>query len=55
MAGLINGYQKYNCIPKLMLDFNISSWGIPQNSLTPTLLKKWKAFAALDILRYNKL
>ena len=56
MAGLINVVTKNtDCIPKLMLDFNISSWGEFQNSLTIKFLnkKKWKAFTTLDILRYN--
>ena len=56
MAGLINVVTKNtDCIPKLMLDFNISSWGEFQNSLTIKFLdkKKWKAFAALDIFLYN--
>ncbi len=56
MAGLINVVTKsVECIPKIMLDFNISSWGEVQNSLTFKLIdkKRWKSFTALDIFLYN--
>ena len=38
-----------------MLDFNISSWGEVQNSLTFKLIdkKRWKSFTALDVFLYN--
>ena len=56
MAGLINVVTKsVECIPKIMLDFNVSSWGEVQNSLTFKLIdkKRWKSFTALDIFLYN--
>ena len=56
MAGLINVVTKdVNCIPKIALDFNLSSWGELQTSLSLKYLdnKKLKAFSAIDIFQYN--
>ena len=56
MAGVINVVTKdVNCIPKIALDFNLSSWGELQTSLSLKYLdnKKLKAFSAIDIFQYN--
>jgi outer membrane receptor for ferrienterochelin and colicins len=56
MAGLINVVTKnVDCIPKLAVDFNISSWGESQTSFSFKYLdkKKFKAFSAVDVFYYN--
>ena len=56
MAGLINVVTKdVNCIPKIALDLNLSSWGELQTSISFKYLDnyKLKAFSAIDILQYN--
>ena len=56
MAGLINVVTKNaDCIPKLIFDYNISSWGELQSSITFKVFdnKRIKAFSAIDIFRYN--
>ena len=56
MAGLINVVTKnIDCVPKLSLDFNISSWGELQTSIVYKLINKqrFKAFSSIDIFNYN--
>jgi len=56
MAGLINVVTKnIECVPKLSLDFNISSWGELQTSIIYKLIDKQriKAFSSIDIFNYN--
>ena len=56
MAGLINVVTKnIDCVPKLSLDFNISSWGELQTSIIYKLIDKQriKAFSSIDIFNYN--
>ena len=56
MAGLINVVTKnINCIPRFSLDFNLSSWGELQTSLSFKFLdkEKFKAFTAIDVFKYN--
>lgn len=56
MAGLINVVtKKIDCVPKLSLDFNISSWGELQTSIVYKLIDKerFKAFSSIDIFNYN--
>ena len=56
MAGLINVVTKsVECIPKLTVDINFSNWGELQTSLSLKFLdkKRWKAFSAIDVFRYN--
>ena len=56
MAGLINVVTKnIDCVPKLFLDFNISSWGELQTSIVYKLINKqrFKAFSSIDIFNYN--
>ena len=56
MAGLINVVTKsIDCIPNISYDFNISSWGEFQNSLTFKTVdnSKFKAYTAIDVFNYN--
>ena len=56
MAGLINVVTKnINCIPRFSLDFNLSSWGELQTSVSFKFLdkEKFKAFTAIDVFKYN--
>ena len=56
MAGLINVVTKnIDCVPKLSLDFNISSWGELQTSIVYQLIDKerFKAFSSIDVFNYN--
>ena len=56
MAGLINVVTKdVDCISKIALDLNLSSWGELQTSLSFKYLDnyKLKAFSAIDIFQYN--
>ena len=56
MAGLINVVTKnIDCVPKLSLDFNISSWGELQTSIVYKLIDKerFKAFSSIDVFNYN--
>ena len=57
MAGLINVVTKnIDCVPKLSLDFNISSWGELQTSIVYQLIDKerFKAFSMFDFIVYLK-
>ena len=56
MAGLINVVTKnVDCIPKLLFDFNFSSWGELQSSISFKVLdnERIKAFSAIDVFKYN--
>jgi len=56
MAGLINVVTKsIDCIPNLSYDFNISSWGEFQNSISFKTIDKSriKAYTAIDAFSYN--
>ena len=56
MAGLINVVTKnVDCMPSFSYDFNLSSWGELQNTLSFKLLntKRIKAYTSIDAFNYN--